>query len=148
MMISYKEPTPDERTLYLEWMREHMAGTIEAVMVFLELTWEGFAGLFETVGEVRTILEDGVRAGFLWIELRERVLHVHGIILDPAARGKGIGTTVFGDLQDEYAGRVDAIELGVRVVNEGAIRFYERIGFQTHQSIEEIGFRVLRRPVF
>ncbi|MFC2078026.1 GNAT family N-acetyltransferase [Candidatus Bipolaricaulota bacterium] len=146
-MIAYRTPSSEERAIFLEWMREHMAGTVEAVMTFLDLTWDGFADLFRTVGEVRSAWDDGKLAGFLWIEKRARDLHVHGIILQPEFRGRGLGTTIFENLETEFEGEIDALELGVRASNEGAIRFYERIGFEIERSIAEIGFHVLRKAL-
>lgn len=124
-----------------------MEGTVEAVMQFLDLTWDGFAELFATVGEVRAVCEDEILAGFLWLEKRERELHIHGIILRPEYRGKGLGTWILEGLEAEFAGRVDVIELGVRTPNKGAIRFYEKNGFRLTKSIDEIGFNVLRKPL-
>ena len=146
-MIAYRTPSSEERAVFLEWMREHMAGTVDAVMTFLGLTWDGFADLFRMVGEVRAVSDDGKLAGFLWIEKRERDLHVHGIILRPEFRGRGIGAEIFELLEREFEKEIDAFELGVRASNEGAIRFYERIGFAVERSIEEIGFHVLRKAL-
>jgi len=146
-VITYRAPTSDERALFLVWMREHMAGTVEAVMEFLDLTWDGFAELFETVGEVRAVCDGDDLAGFVWIEARDRELHVHGIILRPEFRRRGIGAGIFEDLEAEFAGKVDAIELGVRTSNEDAVRFYERRGFRLERSIDEIGFCVYRKAI-
>lgn len=147
MTAEYRTPNSEEQAVFLEWMREHMAGTVEAVMGSLDVTWEGFADLFRTVGEVRAVSDDGKLAGFLWIEKRERDLHVHGIILRPEFRGRGIGAGIFEGLETEFEGEIDALELGVRASNERAIRFYERIGFGIEKSIEEIGFHVLRKKL-
>ena len=146
-MIEYRTPTPDERARFLDWMREHMAGTVEAVMEFLDITWGGFVELFETVGEVRAVRDGDDLAGFVWIEVRDRDLHVHGIILRPEFRRRGIGAGILEDLEAEFAGKVDAVELGVRMSNEGAIRFYEGHGFRLERSIDEIGFRVYRKAI-
>ncbi|MGB2983858.1 MAG: GNAT family N-acetyltransferase [Candidatus Bipolaricaulia bacterium] len=146
-MIEYRTPTPEERDTFLEWMREHMADTIDAVMAFMDLTWEGFSELFGTVGEVRAIYDGDTLAGLLWIEHRERVLHIHGIILRPEFRGRGIGTGILESLENEFAGEVDVLELGVRTSNEGAIRFYKRVGFEIAKPIEKIGFLVLCKPL-
>jgi ribosomal protein S18 acetylase RimI-like enzyme len=146
-VIEYRAPSPEERATFLEWMREHMEDTVEAVMRFLDLTWDGFAELFDTVGEVRVICRGPTVAGFLWIERRNRELHVHGIILRPEFRGQGLGRSIFERLEEEFEGRVDVLELGVRVSNEGAIRFYERIGFELDRAIDEIGFLIYRKPV-
>lgn len=64
-MIECRHPTSDERARFLDWMREHMAGTVEAVMEFLDLTWNGFAELFETVGEVRAVCDRDDLVGFV-----------------------------------------------------------------------------------
>ena len=144
-LIEYRGPTDEEKGLFLEWMRDHMGATVGAVMEFLELDWQEFARLFGTVGEVRAIECDRRLAGFIWIEKRKRDLHVHGIILQPEYRGKGLGGRIFDDLAAEFRDDVDAFELGVRTSNDGAIRFYERRGFRLHRTIEDVGFRIYRK---
>jgi len=146
-LIAYRPATPEERAAFFEWMREHVAETGDAMMEFLGLTWDGFADLFEAVGEVRVICCGRDDVGFLWIEARDRDLHVHGIVLRPEFQGQGIGTSVFARLEEEFAGDVDVLELGVRVSNEGAIRFYEGLGFERARTIDEIGFLVYRKAL-
>jgi ribosomal protein S18 acetylase RimI-like enzyme len=116
-------------------------------MAFLGMTAEQFAQVYRATGEVRVIRADGDEVGYLWIEERDRALHVHAIILCSGARGQGIGTRVLQALQHEFSSRVDAIELGVQDENTAAIRFYERAGFQRVPVETAPGFSIMRLPL-
>jgi ribosomal protein S18 acetylase RimI-like enzyme len=136
-----------ERDAFFHVALQQLGKDTERALGYLGLTLEQFRALYEGTGEVRTVLVDGTRAGHVWIELRGRVLHIHGVVLLPEVRGKGIGTAAFGLLRDEFAGRIDWIELGVQIENRGALRFYERLGFRESGHDTAPGFRVLRWPV-
>lgn len=59
------------------------------------------------------------------------------LVVDPDHQNRGIG----GRLLEEFVGRfqaggVDRVRLEVRVTNEGAIRFYERFGFDVEGRLQ------------
>lgn len=61
----------------------------------------------------------------------ERMLEVETVAVLPEARGEGIGAALMDavrDLADELG--IGHISLSVRTANEGALRFYERQGFE------------------
>jgi len=125
----------------------HLGTEEDSGLRFLGLSLEQFAGLFRTVGEVRAVVSDGSVAGFLWLELRERELHIHGIILLPDFRGRGLGGQAIASAQREFAGRIDVIELGVQLANTSAIGFYEHLGFVRHDTKTAPGFQIMRLPI-
>ena len=84
---------------------------------------------------------------FYWTELREDTLHLHGLILKPGFRGQGIGTTVLNRLSYDYRGEADRIELGVYQDNTGAIRLYERIGFEITRNLEDLHFYIMQKAL-
>ena len=43
------------------------------------------------VAELRQVDDDGSVAGYVWIEVRERTLHVHALLLEEEFRGRGLG---------------------------------------------------------
>jgi ribosomal protein S18 acetylase RimI-like enzyme len=98
-------------------------------------------------GQVYGIYQDGQLAGFYWIEEREDTLHLHGLILKSEFQGQGIGSQVLAMLAASYRSRVKAIELGVHRSNERAIALYERTGFETARTLDDLGFLVMQKPL-
>jgi len=145
--VEYREPTTEERAELLRMILDQLGGDSQGALAFLGLTPEEFAHIYRTTGEVRVVRDAGTDVGYLWIEERDRTLHVHAIILHRAARGQGIGTRVFRALMTEFSPRADAIELGVQDTNAAAIRFYERLGFRKIAIQTAPGFTVLRLPL-
>ena len=130
---------------FAELWAETMPADAERIYVELGLTAEDVARLPHEVGELREVEEDGAVAGYAWIELRERTLHVHALLLEPEYRGRGIGGRVLRELEEEFRGRADEIELGVESGNEPARRLYERAGFE--RVGERLGFLILRKRI-
>lgn len=143
-MITYRSPTEEEREELLRLILDQVGNQSEEAMAFLGLTPDKFAQVYHSTGEVRVIIADGAKAGYVWIETRGRILHLHAIILHPTVRGKGIGTRVVHELAREFASRVDEIELGVQDSNAAALRFYERLGFRRLTVPTAPGFSILR----
>lgn len=111
------------------------------------ITREQFRASMHSTGEIHAILADGHLAGFYWIELRGRTLHLHGLVLEGIFQGQGIGTHVIASLARSYHELADAMELGVHSSNHGAIRLYERLGFQTVRFIDNLGFLIMQKPL-
>jgi len=145
--IEYRDPAPTERDRFFEEIVEELGDDSAGALAFLGMTVETLRAIYQTVGDVRIVRSGGSDVGHLWIEERDRSLHVHAIILRPGARGRGIGTRVLEGLRREFAGRVDEIELGVRDENTGAVRFYERLGFRRAPMETAPGFSILRLSV-
>jgi len=144
-MVTLEPATEDEYEGFLELTRQETAAYLEATMRLMKATWEEYGRWFRTVGQVFTIRDGGDVAGFCWIEERGRVLHLHGLVLGKEHRGRGIGGRVLEMLEARSAGRVDAIELGVHVSNKDAIRLYERTGFRTVKTLDDLGFLIMQK---
>ncbi|MBR5289127.1 MAG: GNAT family N-acetyltransferase [Clostridia bacterium] len=87
--------------------------------------------------------EDGAVCGQLLMrKVDEERVHFGFIVVNPAARGKGLGAAMLG-LALEYAfhiKRARAVTLNVFADNAPAIRCYERLGFaRVREYTEEIG---------
>lgn len=130
---------------FSELFAEFMPANAEEVYAELGLTPQEAARLPQQLGELRQVVEDGEVAGYLWLELRERTLHVHALLLEPEARGHGLGARVLVELEEEFRDRADEVELGVLPENERAFRLYERAGFE--QVEERLGFVVMRKQL-
>jgi ribosomal protein S18 acetylase RimI-like enzyme len=146
-MITYADPTAEQYEQFLQMMWDDGQEYWENTLRLMHMTWEQYAQIFRTRGEVHAIYQDGQLAGFYWTELREDTLHLHGLILKPGFRGQGIGTAVLDMLSDGFTGKVARIELGVFQANAGAIRLYERRGFQMVRSLDDLHFYIMQKPL-
>ena len=119
---------------------------MDPVLAGMGMTREELEQAMRATGEIRTVDVGGEDAGSVWLELRDRTLHLHALLLAPAFRGRGVGRRVLELVEDEYRGRADELELGVQRGNEAAEHLYEATGFTEVESPHgELGFRVLRR---
>ena len=139
-------PLEDRRyERFVELFAEFMPPDSEAVYRELGLSPEEAAALPRSVGELRQVEEDGAVAGYAWLELRDRTLHVHALLLEPEFRGRGLGGVVLAELEREFEDRVDEVELGVLPGNARALALYEKAGFE--RVGERLGFLIMRKPV-
>ena len=146
-MLSYHEVRGEQVVEFLELLREEAWDYLEQTLALMGETWEHFVQIAQQVGKVFQVSQDGQPAGFYWIEERGKELHLHGIVVRAAFRGQGIGTAVLEKLREEYAGRMDVIELGVHDSNARAKALYERMGFITMRRVEELGFAVMQAQI-
>jgi ribosomal protein S18 acetylase RimI-like enzyme len=144
-MLSYLPASPKQYELFFNLMVEESSDYIHTTLLFMQTDLEEFSHLFRTVGAVYGIYQDGELAGFYWVELRETILHLHGLILRPEFQGQGIGAEVLSYLEVQYREHVEAIELGVHRSNERAIALYERQGYQTTRTFEDLGFLIMQK---
>jgi [ribosomal protein S18]-alanine N-acetyltransferase len=68
--------------------------------------------------------------GYLICSRYVDVWHLMNVAVDPAARGRGIGTAMLEELL-ERAGHAEQYTLEVRPSNASAIALYERFGFRS-----------------
>ena len=146
-MIKIQTATADQCDEFLQLMWEHMADYLEGLMAQMQMSWEEFVEIYRSLGEVNCIYWRDQAAGYYWIELRDRELHLHGIILKEDFRGRGIGTTMLGSLVEDYRDRADLIELGVHQSNERAIALYRRLGFVIIRIMDDLGFLIMQKPL-
>lgn len=145
--IECRRATSAEREDLLSMMRHELASSIDRIMTFMGITWPQFEQLYGSRGEVRAVRVDGKAAGYCWIELRGRELHIHAIFVLPERRGRGIGRAMLRHLEAEFHDKVDLIELGVETGNAIAKSLYAREGFVVAHTLPDIGFEIMRKPV-
>lgn len=146
-MLEFSSPTPEQYDLFLQWMWDDGHDYMERTMRLMDMTWDEYAQIFRTRGKVYSIYQDANLAGFYWIEERGDTLHLHGLILIPAFQGKGIGTSILTMLGQKYTGKMKQIELGVYQQNSGAIRLYEKLGFQVTQTLDDLPFYIMHKQL-
>jgi len=146
-MLRFTPATPEQYSEFLQMMWNDGQEYWENTMRIMQMTWEEYTQIFRTLGIVQAIYKDDLLAGFYWIEEREDTLHLHGLILKSKFQGQAIGTAVLTMLAKKYKGKVNKIELGVYQANSGAIRLYEKVGFQITRSLGDLHFYVMQKPL-
>lgn len=146
-MLVFATATKIQRVQFLGMLLDQMGPDSQAGFEHLGISRQDFEELYAAKGEVRVLLQREQLAGFIWIELRDHVLHIHGIILLPEMRGCGIGQSAIELLEREFHARIAFIELGVQTKNVRAHRFYRRVGFEPVNRHLPPGFAVLRKPI-
>ena len=137
-------PLDEERlSRFSQLFAESMPPDADELYAELGLTPEEAARLPREVGELRQVEEDSDVFGYVWVEARERTLHVHALLLEEEFRGRGLGGFVLAALEDEFREAVDAVELGVEPANRRALALYERTGFE--RVGERLGFLIMRK---
>ncbi|MBN1857684.1 GNAT family N-acetyltransferase [Candidatus Bipolaricaulota bacterium] len=145
--MDYRVPRMDEYEWFFSMMKEKTGAYLEPTLIAMGLDWSCLRDMVCAVGEVRAIDREGIPVGFVWIEKRGSRLHVHGLVIDPVYRGRGIGSSVLRDLEHEFAAQVDSIELGVHDSNQRARSLYERLGFELQETRPDAGFLVFRKSL-
>ncbi|MEW5827232.1 MAG: GNAT family N-acetyltransferase [Candidatus Bipolaricaulota bacterium] len=143
--LRYVKTAGDDVAGFLTLLREKTGDYLRPTLRSMGMTWTEFEEMFRSVGEVRAIRQGTVTVGFIWIEMRGSTLHLHGLALEPEFRRQGIGSRVLSDLEDEFRGRAETIELGVHRSNDRARRLYERFGFRKVRSAPGVEFDVLQK---
>jgi ribosomal-protein-alanine N-acetyltransferase len=74
---------------------------------------------------------EGAIVGYLVCSRYDTVWHVMNVSVDPVLRRQGIATALLGELFERIGGDNARVTLEVRPTNGGAIKLYERLGFQS-----------------
>jgi ribosomal protein S18 acetylase RimI-like enzyme len=114
---------------------------------YARLDQEAFEAYFLHTGQVFRICQRKLLLGLLWVEARERVLFIHGLIIRPEYRGCGIGAAALQALQEQSLGCYDALELHVHTSNPRARRFYERLGFRPSGYLKGSALNCMRKDL-
>src|SRR5947207_4858687 len=79
--------------------------------------------------EYDVILVDGQPAGRIWIGRNAEEIHLLDIVVLPEFQNRGVGGTLLRSLIEEAKQTGKALRHMVFIMNVGALRFYERLGF-------------------
>jgi ribosomal protein S18 acetylase RimI-like enzyme len=81
-------------------------------------------------GESHIILLDGEPAGWLFLANMDHEIHIVEIMVLPECRSRGVGAEAIGHVLALASPAGKPVRLTVNVLNAGAIRLYERLGFR------------------
>jgi ribosomal protein S18 acetylase RimI-like enzyme len=73
---------------------------------------------------------DGVPVGWALVNTMPHEVRVVEIMVLPERRGRGIGTAAFDEILSTAASARKPVRLNVNILNQRAIRLYERLGFR------------------
>ncbi len=82
------------------------------------------------------VLVDGEPVGRIWVGRWEDELRLLDIALLPEHRNAGTGSTLLRGLKEEAEAARLPLRHSVYKANEGALRFYERLGFTVIEDFE------------
>ena len=82
------------------------------------------------------VMIGGERVGVVVLEQRDGYDWLDEILITPAYRGRGIGTSLIQQLIASAGDRNRKLKLQVLHKNPGARRIYERLGFETLETLE------------
>jgi GNAT superfamily N-acetyltransferase len=85
--------------------------------------------------EYDVIVLDGRTVGRLWIGRDDEEIRLLDIALVPEAQNHGVGTTLLKRLIDESRQTGKRLRHMVFVLNNDALRFYERLGFKVFEDL-------------
>jgi ribosomal protein S18 acetylase RimI-like enzyme len=96
-----------------------------------------------TRGEETLVAElDGRPVGFLGVVDHAGIRTIDLIAVAPEAQGRGAGRALVRRFCADSRGRCDAVEVGTQAANERAIRWYERLGFETARTAYDLHMHV------
>jgi ribosomal protein S18 acetylase RimI-like enzyme len=146
-MLTFEAASAEQYGECMQLMQEEAGSYLDGTLKLMQMSMDEFNHLLRTVGTLCAVYDDKQLAGFYWIEERDKVLHLHALLLKPSFQGKGIGTQILRTLTSKYKGTKTTMELGVHESNEGAIRLYERNGFNTVKQLEDLKFRIMQKTL-
>lgn len=144
-MLTYTKPNIEEFDRLFDLMRDETSDYLKDSLWMIGLTMSAFRSKFKSVGEVVEICHDEEAAGFYWIEQRDDILHLHGLILRREFQGRGLGVMVMDHIERQCGHDVSAIELGVYHDNLAARKLYDRMGYKTVRTLDDVHFDVMRK---
>lgn len=101
----------------------------------LERSFDAAADKSDPILRGLVLMEDGVCVGYSYVteyfaaEVGGRCLMIEEMYFQESCRGKGYGSRVFAWLMEQYPEH-KRLRLEVTEANQGAVRLYERLGFQ------------------
>jgi ribosomal protein S18 acetylase RimI-like enzyme len=96
-------------------------------------------------GESFVMVADAHPAGWLFLADLDHEIHLVEIMVLPELRGKGVGSVAMRQVLARAATTGKPVGLTVNVLNAGAIRLYESLGFERTGG-DEIQHRMEARP--
>jgi len=144
-MLTYTMPEIDELDRLFDLMRTEASEYLKDSLWLIGLTVSAFRAKFKSVGEVVEVLCDGEPAGFYWVERRDDILHLHGLILRSEFQGRGLGKEIMRAIEERHCEGISAVELGVYHGNRAAQKLYGRMGYRVYKKLDDVHFDIMRK---
>ena len=92
------------------------------------------------------IVLEGRTAGRLWVGRDDEKIHMLDVTILPWAQGQGVGTALVLSLIEEARASGKKLRHMVFILNEGARRLYERLGFVVFEEVGGAHLHMEWRP--
>lgn len=100
-------------------------------------------------GMASIIICDGKPCGLIWCTIMENSLHVNAIIIDKKYQGKGIGSSIFDNLEIMVKQmNLKYLQLGVQGVNKRARKFYKNRGFVDYGYVKDVDTYYMTKRIY
>jgi len=123
--------TRDEEMALVPWSESQKTAFLKSQLRAQRLSYE--ANHPDAAHDI--IFLDGRPIGQIWVGRSEEEIRLLDIAILPEHRGRGVGTALLKELQDEAARRAKPMRHCVFKTNQAALAFYARLGFQTTDDI-------------
>ena len=146
-MLSFQPARLEELDDLLKLMRQETSEYLKDSLWKIGLTESAFQAKFRKVGQIYLICIGGQMAGFYWVEHKQTILHLHGIVIRSQFQGMGYGRRTMAAIEYRHGEGITAIELGVHHFNHGARHLYDQIGYRVVEKINDLQFDIMRKPL-
>lgn len=144
--VTWRPVVPDDDALLLRLYTQTRAAELASVpwsddqkAAFVRQQFEAQRADYRSrfpASEHFVLCELGEPVGRVWIDRRSDEIRLLDIIVDERRQGRGIGRAVLESLIDEATSAGAALRHSVLTANEGALRFYRRLGFVEIDDLE------------
>jgi len=128
-------------------MMQETGSYLRYTMKMMNLSEQEFRDIFRTTGKIYTIYYFCSFAGFFWIEKRDRIIHLHCIVIVSNYRRKGIANQVMYWIEKKYRNCAETIELGVYHSNTNAINLYKNLNYKIVYRLREYDFDIMQKKL-
>jgi ribosomal protein S18 acetylase RimI-like enzyme len=147
MLTLERAKTPAQYAELLELISLQQGACMRPLFDWVALVYEDFGAYFCKTGSAYRVCQDGRLAGMAWVERRDNLLFIHGLLVKPECQGQGIGKWMLERLEKRFRRQVRGIGLWVHISNPRARSLYERQGFRTVGYLAESGFFQMEKPI-
>ena len=146
-MLTYISAKTEQLDDCLRLMFAETAEYLEKTLELMQMSRPQFARMFQSAGEIKIINYNDIPVGFYWIEIRNEILYIHGLILRREYQKMGIGRETIRHIENKYYQKIKLIELGVHQSDRHAISFYQKCGYEITRTLRHLDFQIMQKKI-
>ncbi|MGW4099732.1 GNAT family N-acetyltransferase [Mycobacterium sp. NPDC004974] len=128
-MIGFRPAIDEDFEFIFELHKATLGPYVDAVWGWVDEEQRDYLGRALSVQNSQVIVIDGVDAGRLTVQHRDREVYVGLIEINRPMQGLGIGSHILRNVLKDAFAEGKCVRLNVLGVNAGAYRLYSRLGF-------------------